>query len=109
MELDEREKAASEDHQNAEAQMDGTWNKAATRRKTRAVRAASADVDQTDKGTNEAGKRDSKEVGVETPPAPKCQMLPAAVVGSNAEHFNIAVEPAASSGESKDGVTGHIV
>ena len=84
MELDESEKAASEDHAKAVAQMDGTAGKVPFRRR-RGKAGASGDMDTTENARNEAGKRDATVAGTEPPPAPKCLQLPPA-----AQQFDIA-------------------
>ena len=76
-EISDMELDANHDHAQAEAQLDGKAPLQPRRRKVIKKPPTSADKVMEESAKNEQGKRDATAAGAETPPAPKCQHLPA--------------------------------
>ena len=79
MDLGENERAAGEDHEKAQDQLDGGTGKTLRRR----ARGKQGGMDTSE---SSAGKREANEAGAQPPPAPKCLTLPPTLP----ENLNIA-------------------
>ena len=99
MDLDDNEKAAERDHEEAQRQMDGAderWEKP-TPRRTRKGQPVTLNMDDSENIKNEQGKREATQADQLEPPAAKCLQLPK--LPANFEQFDLTKDDGNKAGE----------
>ena len=99
MDLDENEKAAERDHEEAQKQMENTgekWEKPRMRR-TRKAAPSTLKMDDAEDVKNGSGKSEATQADQLEPPAAKCLQLPK--LPTNPEQYDLTKDDAKKAGE----------